>query len=140
MSEESPESLSGQTLERWPKNFRNAVRILPELPFYPDVKKSELFEKEYIASKSSHSRGSTIDLTIISLNDKKELDKGSNFDFFGEQSAGKYKKITANQRANRLLLQSLMLKHGFKPYSAEWWHFTLIDEPFPETYFNFEIE
>ncbi len=108
--------------------------------FYPDVKKSELFEKDYIAAKSSHSRGSTVDLTIISLPDKKELDMGSNFDFFGKQSAGKYLNITANQRANRLLLQSIMMKYGFRPYSEEWWHYTLIDEPFPETYFDFDIK
>jgi D-alanyl-D-alanine dipeptidase len=114
--------------------------------FYPKVKKSELFKQDYIASRSSHTRGSTVDLTLIrhaNKNDSaqplKRIDMGSPYDFFGPVSWLKDLTITGQQRANRILLQTLMIKHGFKPYPEEWWYFTLIDEPFPDTYFDFPI-
>lgn len=111
--------------------------------FYPDVRKEDLFKEEYIADHSSHSRGSTADLTLIFIEgpDKgKELDMGSPFDFFSPVSWPDSTKVGGQQRANRLLLQALMTKHGFTPYPKEWWHFTLSKEPFPETYFDFPIE
>jgi len=111
--------------------------------FYPDVEKADLFKEDYIASRSSHSRGSTADLTIVVLEgpDKgKELDMGSAFDFFSPVSWPASAKIGAQQRANRMLLQALMTKHGFKPYPKEWWHFTLAKEPFPERYFDFQLD
>ncbi|WP_298533132.1 M15 family metallopeptidase [uncultured Algibacter sp.] len=108
--------------------------------FYPNVKKQDLFSKGYIASKSGHSRGSTVDLTIIDGNTGAPLDMGSPYDFFGEVSWVDNTEITAQQKANRLLLQSIMMKYDFKSYSKEWWHFTLIDEPFPTTYFDFAIK
>ncbi len=107
---------------------------------YPNVKKKRLFKEGYIASKSGHSRGSTIDLTIIDLKNNKELDMGTTYDFFGEESWIDYSKLSSKQRANRLLLQSLMKKYGFRPLKEEWWHFTLHNEPFPEKYFNFNVE
>ena len=108
--------------------------------FYPKVPKSKLFQLGFIASKSGHTRGSTVDLTIVDLSTGKELNMGSPYDFFGSESHPKHKKLNKNQRANRLLLRNLMLTNGFKPYENEWWHFTLRNEPFPKTYFNFPIK
>lgn len=107
--------------------------------YYPDVLKENLFEEGYIAEKSSHSRGSTVDVTIISLNTREELDMGSGFDFFGIESWPDHPHINASQRAHRMLLQVLMSRHGFTHYDKEWWHFTLRKEPFPDQYFDFFI-
>ena len=96
--------------------------------------------EEYIAARSGHSKGSTIDLTILDGNTGKPIDMGSNYDFFGEASWVDYKNITETQKANRKLLQHVMIKNGFKNFSKEWWHFTLREEPFPNTYFDFPIK
>lgn len=123
---------------RWAKAIDDT---LTKSEFYPEVDKNDLFKKGYIAAKSSHTRGSTVDLTIISLKDGKELDMGSNFDYFGELSwVHTPRDITMEQQSHRMLLQTIMAKHGFKNYSEEWWHFTLKDEPFPNTYFNFPVK
>ena len=110
--------------------------------YYPDVDKANLFRDGYIAAKSGHSRGSTVDLTIVSLNagEPIELDMGTGWDHFGPKSWPSSREVTTQQRANRMLLQSLMVKHGFRPLAEEWWHFTLVDEPFPDTYFDFVVE
>ena len=108
--------------------------------FYPNMEKEELFEQRYIAKKSGHTRGSAIDLTLISLQDGEELDMRGPYDFFGEESWPHYGMLSRQQRVNRMLLQSVMTKHGFKPYKKEWWHFLLDKEPFPESYFNFPIQ
>lgn len=108
--------------------------------YYPNVAKKDLFKLDYIAAKSGHTRGSTVDLTIIDIKTGKELDMGSSYDFFGESSHPFYPGITKEQRSNRFLLRNLMLEAGFKPYAKEWWHFTLKNEPFPKTYFNFPIK
>ena len=107
--------------------------------FYPDLEKQELFKKGYIAGKSSHSRGSTIDLTLLDMKSGKELDMGSPFDFFSEVSHPDYKGITEEQYSNRMVLRDLMLQNGFVPIDCEWWHFTLEDEPYPDTYFEFPV-
>lgn len=107
--------------------------------FYPSLAKSSLFPT-YIARKSGHSKGSTFDLTIVYADSKKEADMGGTFDFFGEQSHYAYSHITKEQAANRKLLHDAMVAHGFKPYSNEWWHFTLKGEPYPGTYFNFPVD
>ena len=107
--------------------------------FYPDLEKQELFKLGYIASQSSHSRGSTVDLTLFDMKTGKELDMGSPFDYFSEMSHPDYRGITDEQYENRMLLQDMMVKGGFKPIDCEWWHFTLENEPFPETYFNFPV-
>ncbi|WP_138434560.1 M15 family metallopeptidase [Winogradskyella algicola] len=122
---------------RWAKVLNDTVN---KSVFYPDVKKRNLFKAGYIASKSGHSRGSTVDLTIIDGNTGKPLDMGSPFDFFGEQSWVDYPNITEQQKENRQILQRIMLKHNFRNYPKEWWHFTLRWEPFPKTYFDFEVE
>lgn len=111
------------------------VRMKPY--FYPDLEKQELFVKGYIAKQSSHSRGSTVDLTLLDMQTGKELDMGSPFDFFGEISHPDYTGITEEQYANRMLLQRAMIRNGFKPLDCEWWHFTLSNEPYPNTYFEF---
>ena len=107
--------------------------------FYPDLEKQDLFKKGYIASQSSHSRGSTIDLTLLDMHTGMELDMGSPFDYFGEVSHPDYKEITETQYSNRMLLRDLMLENGFEPIDCEWWHFTLKDEPYPDTYFEFPV-
>ncbi len=120
--------------------------------FYPDVPRDKLFELEYIAEHSSHTRGSTVDLTLFDMRTEKEVDMGGTFDWFGREShpdfggnpeTGEYQpnnRITAEQFRNRMILRRAMLRHGFKPYPTEWWHFTLKNEPFPDTYFTFPVK
>ena len=122
---------------RWAKVMNDT--LMKQL-YYPDVQKSELFTLGFIASKSGHTRGSTVDLSIVDVKTNKEVDMGSSYDFFGEKSHPFYKKITEAQMKNRMLLRTIMIKNGFIPYENEWWHFTLKDEPYPTTYFNFLIE
>ncbi|QTD38230.1 M15 family metallopeptidase [Polaribacter batillariae] len=122
---------------RWAKVLNDT---LMKKEYYPEVPKSQLFKRGYIASKSGHTRGSTVDLTIVNLKTGKALDMGSPYDFFGPQSHPFYKHITKKQKENRLMLRKIMMEHHFKPYNNEWWHFTLRNEPFPKTYFNFPID
>lgn len=107
--------------------------------YYPKIKKSQLFPMGYIAERSGHSRGSTVDLTIIDNKTNKELDMGTLYDFFGPESSTDFSNITDNQMSNRLLLLKVMTKNGFKNYPMEWWHYTLVPEPF-DSYFNFVID
>ena len=107
--------------------------------FYPDLEKQELFKRGYIAAQSSHSRGSTVDLTLLDMSTGMELDMGSPFDFFSEISHPDNKDITEQQYENRMILRNLMLQNGFLPIDCEWWHFTLKDEPYPDTYFEFPV-
>ncbi|MGE0740612.1 MAG: M15 family metallopeptidase [Hyphomonadaceae bacterium] len=107
--------------------------------FYPRVDKSELFARGYIAERSGHSRGSTLDLTLIDLASGEELDMGGAYDLFDTISWPTDQSVSAAQRAHRLALQSVMRTHGFAPLREEWWHFTLREEPFPDTYFDFPI-
>ncbi|WP_319583323.1 M15 family metallopeptidase [uncultured Pseudodesulfovibrio sp.] len=107
---------------------------------YPDVDKRNLFRDGYIAARSGHSRGSTVDLTLVDKATGQELDMGTPFDFFGLESWPEATDFPPQIRANRALLRAVMIGHGFKPYEAEWWHFTLREEPYPETYFNFPIQ
>ena len=107
--------------------------------FYPDLKKSDLLEGLYIMAKSGHSRGSTIDLTIIKK-DGSFVDMGGTFDLFSEISHPDYKKLTKIQKKNRKILSDAMTKAGFKGIESEWWHFTLKNEPFPDTYFDLDVQ
>lgn len=109
--------------------------------FYPDLEKQELFAKGYIATRSGHSRGSTIDLTLLDMETGKEADMGSPFDLFSEVSHPDYRgpEITEEQYENRMILQRVMVRNGFRPLDCEWWHFTLEDEPYPDTYFEFPV-
>ena len=107
--------------------------------FYPDVDKAELFDRGFIARRSGHSRGSTVDLTLLDEASGTLLDMGGPFDFFGELSHPDSPAVTPQQHENRWLLREAMLNHGFKPLSTEWWHFTLVDEPYPDTYFDIPL-
>ena len=141
---------------RWAENVADT---LMKTYFYPDLDKSVLFEQEYIYEKSGHTRGSTVDLTLFDMNTEKEVDMGGTFDWFGPEShpdfcgnpeTGEYtgdnskspqgRSITAEQFQNRMILRQAMLRHGFKALDSEWWHFTLKDEPFPNTYFTFPVK
>lgn len=121
----------------WARDLKDTLK---KAEFYPKVDKQNLFKDGYIASRSGHSRGSTVDLTIIDGNTGIPLDMGSTYDFFGEKSWVDCTDITESQKTNRMLLQAVMLKHNFRNYPKEWWHFTLRWEPFPETYFDFKVE
>lgn len=111
--------------------------------YYPDMEKRYLLEQKYILAKSGHTRGSTVDLTIIYLEGEhkgEELDMGTPWDFFGTKSWPTSDEVSETQKSNRMLLQNAMIKYGFSPYNEEWWHFTLKKEPFPDTYFNFPVK
>ncbi|CAI8161662.1 MAG: D-alanyl-D-alanine dipeptidase [Polaribacter sp. SA4-10] len=120
----------------WAKDLNDT---LMKKIFYPKVPKKKLFELGFIAEKSGHTRGSSVDLTIIDLKTNEELDMGSIYDFFGIESHPCSKKININQQNNRLFLRTIMLQNNFSPYENEWWHFTLKNEPFSQRYFNFPI-
>ena len=113
------------------------IRMKPY--FYPDLEKQELFNKGYIAKRSSHSRGSAVDLTLLDMRTGKEVDMGGPFDFFSELSHPDYKGITDEQYENRMTLRRAMLRNGFEPIDCEWWHFVLKDEPYPDTYYEFPV-
>ena len=121
---------------RWAKDLNDTKM---KKYFYPNLDKDVLFPQGYIMEHSGHSRGSTIDLTLFDMNTEKEVDMGGTFDFFGEESHPDYKGITEEQYNNRMILREAMLAHGFKPLAEEWWHFTLENEPFPDTYFTFPV-
>ena len=120
--------------KRWAED-RADVRMKPY--FYPDLDKSLLFKLGYIANHSGHSRGSTVDLTLFDMQKGRDVDMGGTFDFFGKKSHPDYTGVTKEQYASRMLLRSTMMAHGFVPYDSEWWHFTLKNEPYPNTYFTF---
>ena len=120
---------------RWAENGDTRMKKY----FYPEIDKSRIIPEGYVAVKSGHSRGSTVDLTLFDMKTGKEVDMGGTFDYFGELSHPDYKKITKAQYKNRMILREAMLRHGFKPLEEEWWHFTLKDEPYPDTYFTFPV-
>ena len=120
--------------------IENKYDTLNKMEFYPNLSKQALIDSGYIAKKSGHSRGSTVDVTLVYLyGDKKELeiDMGGKWDYFGKLSWINFDEITDQQKENRLLLKRIMNQNGFKSYSKEWWHFTLENEPYPTTYFDF---
>lgn len=111
--------------------------------YYPNVAKSDLVKLGYIAEKSGHSRGGSVDLTIVQKAEDgtwQELDMGSPWDYLDVRSHAGSTLVSEAAQMNRKILTDLMVKHGFKPYSEEWWHFTLDPEPYPETYFDFPIK
>ncbi len=119
----------------WAKDLQDERR---KAEYYPSVPKTELFKQGYIADRSSHSRGSTVDVTLVDLRSRTELSMGSPYDFF-DPISWPAAAIDPDIRAKRLLLQTLMSAAGFAPYEQEWWHFTLKNEPFPDTYFDFPV-
>ncbi|WP_082989872.1 M15 family metallopeptidase [Woeseia oceani] len=122
---------------RWSENPADR---LTKQTYYPDLPKDRLFELGYIARKSGHTRGSTLDLTVVNLASGEELDMGSPWDFFGEVSHHDSPLVDSTATANRELLRQTMVRHGFLPYANEWWHYTLANEPYPDTYFDFNVE
>ena len=145
---------------RWAKDINNTKM---KKQYYPKVAKQELFSNGYIACKSGHSRGSTVDLTIVPADSKiptydptkklvectsskeyrdadNSLDFGTGFDCFSLVSHPNYQKLSPQIKANRLLLQKLMENAGFKPLDEEWWHFTLNEEPYTNTYYDFTVK
>ena len=121
---------------QWSKNPYDTIN---KRIYYPDIKKSELFELGYIASKSGHSRGSTVDVSLIEISTNKVLDMGTIFDYFGVESHTFFDDISEKQKSNRLILYEIMSNNGFKNYSKEWWHFTLKNEPY-QKYFDFLVK
>lgn len=108
--------------------------------FYPQVNKANLFKLGYISSRSRHTHGSTIDLTLFDMKTEREVDMGGTYDFFGEVSHPSYTKgLTQQQLEHRRLLREAMMRHGFKPVTSEWWHFSLRNEPYPDTEFDFPV-
>ena len=121
---------------RW---ARDRADIAKKAEFYPKIDKRNLFKQGYIASRSGHSRGSTVDLTVVRRDDGREVDMGTGFDVFSPRSWPASSAVTPEQRANRMLLAQAMSRAGFRPLKQEWWHFTLRNEPYPDTYFDFEV-
>lgn len=107
--------------------------------FYPDIPKNQIMPQSYLSSHSGHTRGSTFDLTLVDEFTGREVDMGGTFDFLGERSHYTYIYINDEQRKNRQLLRDVMLACGFRPLPHEWWHFTLRNEPYPDTYFSFPV-
>jgi D-alanyl-D-alanine dipeptidase len=120
---------------RWAQRIDDVKR---KREFYPDVDKRDLFKEGYIAERSGHSC-STVDLTLVRRGDARELDMGSPFDFFSPKSWPSDTSVGGEAQANRALLAAAMTRGGFRPYDKEWWHFTLVDEPFPDTYFDYPV-
>jgi D-alanyl-D-alanine dipeptidase len=121
---------------RWARDLKDVAR---KPDHYPEVDKRNLFRDGYIASRSGHSRGSTVDLTLVRRADSQALDMGTPFDFFSPKSWPGSAAVTPEQRANRAVLAAVMERAGFAPLKTEWWHFTLTGEPFPDTYFDFPV-
>jgi len=128
-----------QHFVRWSKDLKDTKN---QAIYYPHLNKAEIFEQGYVSCRSTHSRGSTVDLTIVfdDGHNYQELDMGSIFDYFDDVSHLDYKGITPEQKANRELLRKVMEDNGFVNYPIEWWHYTLADEPFPDSYFDFVIK
>ena len=121
---------------RWAEDTSD-LRMKPY--FYPEIDKHRLFDLGFIARRSGHTRGSTVDLTLFDMKTGKDLDMGGPFDFFGDVSRSDYTGLSEEQLSNRLRLKSAMVSGGFRPYIGEWWHFTLAGEPYPDTYFTFPV-
>jgi D-alanyl-D-alanine dipeptidase len=146
---------------RWARDDDEVMKAA----FYPDEPKGSLFARGYIASRSGHSRGSTVDLTLVPLPhtpntaypdpadgrlprcdrplpgrfDEGDLDMGTAYDCLSTVAATESGAVSAEVRRNRYRLREVMSRHGFRNYAKEWWHFTLRDEPYRSTYFDFPV-
>ena len=107
--------------------------------FFPNLTKGELLEGGYIDARSGHSRGSVIDLTLAQM-DGTPVDMGGAFDLFDEVSHPDSARITSEQHRNRMILKEAMEKAGFVQLDTEWWHFRLRNEPYPDTYYDFDVQ
>lgn len=122
--------------KRWARD-KDDRRMQPY--FYPRVDKALLFSLGYVSSHSGHSRGSTLDLTIVDMETGLEADMGGHFDLLDTRSHVDSPEVTPEQHARRMILRNAMGAAGFRPYEKEWWHFTLRGEPYPTTYFTFPV-
>lgn len=121
---------------RWAEDVKDIAR---KRDFYPDIDKRDLFRLGYVARHSGHSRGSTVDVTLIDKASGREIDMGGAFDFMSVRSSFAPMGLETAQYSNRLRLREAMERRGFRAYDKEWWHYTLRDEPFPKTYFDFPV-
>jgi D-alanyl-D-alanine dipeptidase len=121
---------------RWARDMQDQAR---KAEFYPEVDKRALFREGYISARSGHSRGSTVDLTLVRLSDGRELDMGTPFDFFGARSWPADRSIPVEAQTLRQMLAAAMRRRGFRAYEKEWWHFTLNREPYRNSYFDFPV-
>lgn len=128
-----------RAVRRFAQWARQPEDYLTRARHYPNVDKSRLFELGYIAESSGHSRGSTVDLTLTD-GAGAPLDMGTDFDFMDEASHHDSPLVPRECAARRNLLRGIMARAGFKEYANEWWHYSLIDEPYPDTYFDFPVE
>jgi D-alanyl-D-alanine dipeptidase len=124
--------------QSWAKLPENNLEL--KQMYYPSYTREELFQNGYISNRSSHSRGSAVDLTLVSISNLNDLDMGSSFDYFNDISHTENSKIKKYQLENRLILKDLMEQFGFKNYTKEWWHYSFLNESFPDNYFDFDIE
>lgn len=121
---------------RWSKQPEDN---LTKEKYYPNIERTEMFAKGYVASQSSHSRGSAIDLTLYHLDTGELVSMGGSFDFMDERSHHAAKGIASMEAQNRRRLRSIMENSGFESYSLEWWHYVLRNEPYPDIYFDFPV-
>ncbi|ALO46669.1 M15 family metallopeptidase [Pseudohongiella spirulinae] len=151
-----------QAVDNFVRWAADADDVVMKASMYPSVPKEELFSRGYIAERSGHSRGSTVDLTLVPLGTHQpqldpfapwdcrasdealrfpdnSIDMGTSYDCFDVLSHTAHPAISAQAMANRLLLKELMEAAGFENYENEWWHYTLQDEPFPDTFFDFPV-
>jgi len=110
-----------------------------KLRHYPNIERAEMFERGYVAAQSGHSRGSTVDLTLFHLATGELAPMGGDHDLMDSLSHHGAEGISAVEAGNRRDLCSIMGASGFTSYECEWWHYTLKDEPYPDTYFDFPI-
>ena len=129
-----------KALDHIVKWARDVNDTLMKKYFYPGIDKAQLIPDGYIAERSAHTRGSALDLTIVSMNSGCDLDMGTPFDFLGEQANHGSVSISTEQTANRKILKDAMEYAGFAPYDQEWWHYIFIKEPYPDTYFDFPFK
>ena len=128
-----------RAVEHFARWARDVADVRRKAEFYPDVDKRDLFKEGYIAERSGHSRGSTVDITLARRADGTELDMGTRFDLFSPKSWPSDASVGGEARSNRAMLAAAMRRRGFKAYDKEWWHFTLANEPFPDSYFDFPV-
>jgi len=122
---------------RWAEDPEDCRR---RMVHYPNEEKRDLFPKGYIAKRSGHTRGCSVDLTLVDRNTWQELDMGSIFDFMDLRSHHGALGLSPLQEANRLILMDAMCANGFRLYQEEWWHYIAFPEPYPDTYFDFPIQ
>lgn len=106
---------------------------------YPNIIRSDMIRMGYVAAQSGHSRGSAIDLTLFRIDSNELVPMGGDFDLMDVISHHEAKGITEAEADNRRILRSIMESAGFNAYEYEWWHYSLKNEPYPGTYFDFSV-